>query len=160
MEANQITKQALDFQKGVFSSWYGAMSIVQDQAALAVDTMLNQASWISDERRQAMLSWVSTCKKERDRLKRYLEDSLSGLEKYLGQEIKAAPAKPQKPNAEEIKAAPAKPQKPNAEEIKAAPAKAQKPNAEEIKAAPAKAQKTASEEIKAAPAQETKKAAQ
>jgi hypothetical protein len=122
MEANQITKQALDFQKGVFSSWYGAMSIVQDQAASAVDTMLNQASWIPDEGRQAILSWVSTCKKERDRLKHYMEDSLSGLEKYLGQEIKAAPAKAQKTTAEEIKAAPAKPHKPAAEEIKAAPA--------------------------------------
>jgi hypothetical protein len=122
LEANQITKQVLDFQKGVFFSWYDAMSIVQDQAASAVDTMLNQASWIPDEGRHAILSWASTCKKERDRLKHHMEDSLSGLEKYLSQEIKAAPAKPQKPTAEEIKAAPAKPQKPTAEEIKAAPA--------------------------------------
>jgi hypothetical protein len=122
MNANEITKQALDFQKGVFASWYGAMSILQDQAASAVDTMLNQASWIPDQGRQVISSWVSTCKKERDRFKGYMEESFSGLEKCLVPELKAAPAKPQKPTVEEKKAAPAKPSKPAAEEIKAEPA--------------------------------------
>jgi hypothetical protein len=107
MEANQITKQVLDFQKGVFTSWYDAMSIVQDQAASVVDTMLNQTSWIPDEGRQALSSWVSTCKKERDRFKGYMEEHFSSLEKYVAQEIKSTPAKPQKPAAEDIKTAPA-----------------------------------------------------
>ncbi|MGD9369175.1 MAG: hypothetical protein PVH87_25940 [Desulfobacteraceae bacterium] len=57
MGTNPITKQVLDFQKGAFSSWYGAMSILQEQAAFTVDTMLNQASWIPEEGRQAILSW-------------------------------------------------------------------------------------------------------
>ena len=69
MNANEITKQALDFQKGVFASWHGAMSILQDQAALAVDTMLDQTSWIPDQGRQVISSWVTTCKNERDRLR-------------------------------------------------------------------------------------------
>lgn len=124
MQANQITKQVLAFQKGVFSSWCGAAAILQDQAASTVDAMLNQASWIPvhDQWRQDILRWVSTCNKERDRFIVYVEESLSNLEKYLVPEIKAAPAKAQTPTAEKIKAAPAKAQKPAAEEIKAAPA--------------------------------------
>ena len=44
MNTKEITKQALDFQKGVFDSWYGAMSDLQDQAAAAVGTMLKLGS--------------------------------------------------------------------------------------------------------------------
>jgi hypothetical protein len=124
MQANQITKQVLAFQKGVFSSWCSAASIMQDQVTSTVDAMLNQASWIPvpDQWRQGISAWVSTCKTERDRLKGYMEESLSSLEKCLVPEIKAASAKAQTPTAEKIKVAPVKPQKPAAVEIKAAPA--------------------------------------
>ncbi len=122
MNTNEITKQALDFQKGVFDGWYGAMSILQDQAALAVDTMLNQTSWIPDQGRQVISSWVSSCKNERDRFKAYMDESFSGLEKYLAQEKKAAPARPVKPAAEVKTAAPEKKSKAAAVEEKKAPA--------------------------------------
>jgi hypothetical protein len=120
--ANKIAKQSLDLQKGVFAGWYGAMSILQDQAASAVDMVLDQTSWIPDEGRQIISSWLSTCKNERDRYRVYMEESFSGLEKCLVPELKAAPAKPQKPTVEAKKAAPPKPSKPAAEEIRAAPA--------------------------------------
>jgi hypothetical protein len=122
MNANEIASQSLDFQKGVFTSWYGAMSILQDQAASAVDMVLDQTSWIPDEGRQIISSWLSTCKNERDRYRVYMEESFFGLEKYLAQDIKTPLARPGKPAAEAKKTAPAKPPKPAAEEIKAAPA--------------------------------------
>ncbi len=108
MNTNEITKQALDFQKGVFESGYGVMGILQDQAALAVDTMLNQTIWIPDQGRQVISSWASTCKNERDRYKAYMDESFSGLEKYLAQEIRATPARTAKPAAEVKTTAPEK----------------------------------------------------
>jgi hypothetical protein len=105
MEAYQITKQAFYFQKGALSSWLDVLSILQDQADLTVNTVLNQASWIPDEDRQVILNWASACKNEGDRYKTYVEESFSDLEKYLVQEIKDAPAKAKKAAAEEIKAA-------------------------------------------------------
>jgi hypothetical protein len=105
MEAYQITKQAFDFQKGAFSSWFDVLSILQDQADLTVDTMFNQASWIPNEGRQVILDWVSACKNEGDRYKDYVDEIFSGLEKYLVQEIKGAPAEDKKADAEETKAA-------------------------------------------------------
>ena len=137
MQANPITKQVLDVQKGAFSSWYGAMSSLQEQAALTVDTMLNQATWIPDEGRQGILSWVSAWKSEGDRFKTYVEECYSDLEKRLVQEIRTAPAKPKQAVAGAKKAAPAKPKQAVAGVKKAAPAKSQKPVAEEEKAAPA-----------------------
>jgi hypothetical protein len=122
MNTNEISKQALDFQKGVFASWYGALAILQDQAASAVDTMLNQTSWIPDQGRQVILSWVSACKDERERFKAYMDESFSGLEKYIAQDIGAASARPAKPPAEVKTAAPEKKTKAGAVEEKKAPA--------------------------------------
>ena len=108
MEPNQITKQALDYQRGAFSSWYGAMSIIQEQAAVAVNTMLSQASWIPDQGRQVILSWLSACKNECDRCKVYVEENFSGLEKYFVQEKKGVPvAESKKPAPKEKNTAPA-----------------------------------------------------
>lgn len=115
---NEIARQVLDFQKGAFASWYDAMSIFQDQAATAVDTLLNQTGWFPDEGRQVISSWTSACKNERDRYKIYLEESISGLEKFLARETKTVPVSPGDPAAEAKAAAPEIKSKPAAVEKK------------------------------------------
>ena len=92
MEYNQITKQAIDFQKSAFNSWYNAVTMVQDQAAAAVETLMNQTSLVPEDGRQAITSWVGACQAERNRFKSYVDDSFSGLEKRLAQKRKNAPA--------------------------------------------------------------------
>jgi len=92
MEYNQITKQAIDFQKSAFNSWYNAVTVVQDQTAAAVETMMNQTSLVPEDGRQAIKSWVSVCQEERNRFKSYVDDSFSGLENRLAQKSKRAPA--------------------------------------------------------------------
>jgi len=94
IEYNQIAKQAVDFQKNAFESGYNVVSRVQDQAAEAVETMLNQTSLVPEEGRQAIKSWVNACQEERKRFKSYVEGSFSGLEKNLARESKSVPAKP------------------------------------------------------------------
>ncbi|MBC2744925.1 MAG: hypothetical protein HGJ93_18345, partial [Desulfosarcina sp.] len=48
MEYNQITKQAIDFQKSIFTNGYNAVAMIQDQAVAAVDTMMNQTSLVPE----------------------------------------------------------------------------------------------------------------
>ena len=93
MDYNQITKQAMDFQKTAFNSWYNAVTMVQDQAVSAVETMMNQTSLVPEDGRQAIKGWVSACQEERNRFKSYVEDSFSGLEKHLAKESKSVSAK-------------------------------------------------------------------
>ena len=97
MEYNQITKQAIDFQKSAFNSWYNAVTMVQDQASSAVETMLDKTSLVPEDGRQAIKSWVNACQEERNRFKSYVEDSFSGLEKSLAPESKSAPKAIAKP---------------------------------------------------------------
>jgi len=104
--AQETAKETLGFQKGSFTCWWDAMSILQDQAALAADKILNESGLISDEGRQVLSNWIGTCKNERDRYKVYMEESFSVLERHFAQNTKGAPARPDKPAAEAKKAAP------------------------------------------------------
>lgn len=96
MAYNQIAKQVIDFQKTSFSSWYDAVTLIQNQASSAVDTMLDQSTWIPEDGRQAILSWIDVCEQERDRLKRYIDDSFTGVEKLVSSGKKSSPAKAKK----------------------------------------------------------------
>lgn len=129
--ADEIAKQVIDFQKGAFVSWYGAISSMQDQAASAADMMLNQTDWIPDEGRAIILSWFVACLNERDRLKVFLQDGYSQLEKYLAQQTAPVPARAQRSEVKEKTAAPEIKSKVAAVEQKvAAPAQETKPSAQ------------------------------
>ena len=93
MAYNQIAKQAIDFQKSAFINGYNAVARVQDQAASAVETMMNQTSLVPEAGRQAIKSWINACQEDRNRFKSYVEDGFSGLEKHLAPESKIVPVK-------------------------------------------------------------------
>jgi hypothetical protein len=88
---NQIAKKAVVFQKNSFINGYDAVARVQDQAAEAVDTLMNQTSLVPAAGRQAIKSWVNACQEERNRFKSYVEDGFSSLEKRFAGESKSAP---------------------------------------------------------------------
>ena len=81
---DQIAKQVIDFQKNSFSSIFDAVATLQDQTVNAVDTVLDQTTWLPDDGRKAIQSWVDVCQEERGRFKSYVDDGFNGLEKYLG----------------------------------------------------------------------------
>lgn len=93
MAYNQIAKQVIDFQKTSFSSWFDAVSLMQNQAVSTLDTMLDQSTWVPEEGRQAISSWINVCEQERDRFKRYIDDSFTGAEKLVAPAKKSAAAK-------------------------------------------------------------------
>lgn len=130
MEAKQITKNMLDIQKGAFSSWCDLLSIFQDQTDLTVNTILDQAQWMPNEGRKALLSWVSACKKEGDRYKTYVADSFSGVEKFIAKETNSTPAKPAKKTTTEKKVVTMKPKAAATKETVAATAKTKAPISE------------------------------
>jgi len=93
---NQIAKQMIDFQKTSFSSIFDAMATFQDHAVNAVDTVLDQTTWLPEDGRKAYQGWVDACQEERDRFKSYVDDGFSGLEKYLGSVKTSGSAKAKK----------------------------------------------------------------
>ncbi|MDJ0666578.1 MAG: hypothetical protein QNJ61_04850 [Desulfobacterales bacterium] len=83
MQANKISKQAINFQKMTFENWYKAMTLVQDQAVSTMDKVLDQATWIPEDGRNAIQKMVGAIQDERDRFKSYVDDSFITIEKAL-----------------------------------------------------------------------------
>ena len=96
MEYSQITRQVLDFQKMSFSNWYDTVTMLQDQAASAMDMVLDHNAWLPEEGRKAIQSWVNACQQERGRFKSYVDQGFAGLEKMVVETKKTAPPKPKK----------------------------------------------------------------
>lgn len=93
MEYTEITKQVIDFQKMSFSNWYNAVAMVQDQTTSAMDMVLDQSTWVPEEGRKAVQSWLDACQQERNRFKAYVDEGFTSMEKYLAKGGKAASAK-------------------------------------------------------------------
>ena len=81
MEYNQITKQAIDFQKSIFMSGYNAMTMVQDQFERVAKTALEQATWLPAEGRQAIEKGTETYKSACQIFKQQVDDSYKQVEK-------------------------------------------------------------------------------
>lgn len=83
MEANQMTKKFLNFQKGAITQWCDVMTSIQDRTASSLTAVLARSLWMPDEGCQMIENWVSACKKGCYDYKELVEDSISGLEDVL-----------------------------------------------------------------------------
>jgi hypothetical protein len=99
MDYTQITKQVVDFQKMSLANVYNAVTIVQEQTASAVDTILEQNSWLPEQGREAMQSWINVCRQEQVRFKRFVDQSFSSMEQFLNQDKKPVSTKAKKQKA-------------------------------------------------------------
>jgi len=90
MEPNQMTKKIIDFQKMSFDHLYNTMALIQDQAESTLDLMLNQSTWIPENGRNALSSWVNVCQQERGRFKSYVDKGFATLEKTVTETAKPA----------------------------------------------------------------------
>lgn len=99
MEYTQISKQVIDFQKMSFSNWYDTVTMLQDQATSAMNIVLQQNTWVPEEGRKAIQTWVNACQQERGRFKSYVDEGFSDLEKYVVEGKKGVQTKIRKQEA-------------------------------------------------------------
>ncbi len=84
MLQNPLMKQMLDFQKTSFDSSFNAVAKLQEQGENMMGMFLNQAVWIPNEGKKAVLDWVDVLKKGRDQFKQTVELNFSKMESGLG----------------------------------------------------------------------------
>jgi hypothetical protein len=80
---NDITKQVMDFQKNTFTSWFDAVSQMQDQAVSATETLMNQSGLASGENSKALEPWVEVFKNNRKNLKKQIDENFKQAEKLM-----------------------------------------------------------------------------
>lgn len=83
MDQNQILKQMIEFNQAAFNNTFNALIMLQDQFESVANTVLEQATWLPAEGRNAIEDWVQSYKTGRDNYKQYMEDSYQQVEKFF-----------------------------------------------------------------------------
>jgi hypothetical protein len=73
----------VDFNKGAFNNAFNAMVMVQDQTETLATSMLNQATWLPEEGKNAVREWVDAFKKGRDAYKKTVDDAFAKVEEFF-----------------------------------------------------------------------------
>jgi hypothetical protein len=84
MDQKQILKQMTAFCQATFDSAFNASALLQDQFELMANTVLEQATWLPAEGRQAIENWVEACKTGRANYKKHVDDSYKKVQEYFG----------------------------------------------------------------------------
>jgi hypothetical protein len=98
MDAKQVTQQMISYQKQTFNSFQSAWEMAQTQTSSAMDKMMDQATWMPSQGRQALENWRSLMKAEQERFTAYVDRSFAIYEKMVTAPQAVTPVKKQKTN--------------------------------------------------------------
>ncbi len=83
MEQKQLLKQMIEFNQAAFNNTFNAVVMLQEQFERVAHTVLEQATWLPAEGRNAIENWVQSFKTGRDNYKQYMEESYKQVEKFF-----------------------------------------------------------------------------
>lgn len=98
MEALNIARQMLAFQKQAVNNFQSMWDFAQTQTSATVDRLVEHAAWMPQENRQALENWRTLVKQERERFSVYVDQCFVVYEKMLDAPQAAPPAKTKKTN--------------------------------------------------------------
>lgn len=83
INTNEITKQVIDFQKSAFNNWYDAVSMMQDQATAATESLISKSGLVPADSNKTVEKWIEVFKANRTNLKKQIDDNFKQAEKLL-----------------------------------------------------------------------------
>ena len=83
MDSAKIAKQMIDFQKTMFDNTFNAMVLVQEQTERMADSLLDQATWMPAEGKDAISGWVDAFKKGREDFKKSVDENFKRVEDFF-----------------------------------------------------------------------------
>ena len=93
MDQAIIAKQMIDFQKTMFDNTFNAMVMVQEQTERMATTLLDQATWMPAEGKNAISGWVDAFKKGREDFKKGVDENFKRVEDFFSTFDKAQKTK-------------------------------------------------------------------
>ena len=93
MDPAIIAKQMIDFQKTMFDNTFNAMVLVQEQTERMATTLLDQATWMPAEGKNAISGWVDAFKKGREDFKKGVDENFKRVEDFFSTFDKAQKTK-------------------------------------------------------------------
>ncbi|RZB37806.1 MAG: hypothetical protein SRB2_00908 [Desulfobacteraceae bacterium Eth-SRB2] len=81
MEQFQIIKQMTQFNKNAFDNSYNTMTLFREQNEKMANSLLDQATWMPEEGKKALIEWMKSYKKGCEDLKKIVDQNYQNLEK-------------------------------------------------------------------------------
>lgn len=83
MDQKLIAQQMIQFNKTAFDNSFNAMSMVYEQNEKMMGTFLQQATWIPEEGRKAIETWIQTYKKGCEDFKKQADENYQKVEEFF-----------------------------------------------------------------------------
>ena len=83
MDQKAIVKQMIDFNKATFDNSFSAMVMVQEQTEKMVSTLIEQATWMPEEGKNAINEWVQAYKKGRTDFKNTVDENFKKVTDFF-----------------------------------------------------------------------------
>ncbi len=96
MDAMNVTRQMLAYQKQAVNNFQNMWDFAQTQTSTTVDRLMDQTEWVPQEGRQTLENWRTLMKQERERFSAYVDQCFVVYEKMLDAPQAATPAKAKK----------------------------------------------------------------
>jgi hypothetical protein len=94
METTQFVQPVVNANKIAFQTWFQSVSAMQDQAEQMMNYVWNQTPMVPESSKKVVNEWVNLLKKERENVKKTVDQSFESLEQLLaGTEAKQEKAK-------------------------------------------------------------------
>lgn len=83
MDNKQMINQVIKFNKTIFDNAFKAMTMAQEQGEKIITAALDQASWLPEEGKTAVLNWLKTCRKGGETFKSAVDEQYQKVEDYF-----------------------------------------------------------------------------
>ena len=83
MDPNAMLKQMLEFNKTAFDNSFNAMLTIQEQNAKMVNTFMEQATWMPEEGKKVVRTWVDSYKKGCKDFKKAADENYKKVEEFF-----------------------------------------------------------------------------
>jgi hypothetical protein len=84
MDQKEVFKQMVEFNKKAFDNAFNAMVMIQEQNEKMLQTMLGQASWMPEDGKKVINTWLDTYKQGRDDYKKLVEENFRKVDEFFG----------------------------------------------------------------------------
>ncbi len=83
MDNKQIVNQVIKFNKTILDNAFKAMTMAQEQGEKMIATTLDQASWLPEEGKKAIMNWVKAYQKGSETFKSAVDEQYKKVEDYF-----------------------------------------------------------------------------
>ena len=83
MDNKVIVNQVIKFNKTIFDNAFKAMTMAQEQGEKMITSSLDQASWLPEEGKNAILNWIKAYQKGSETFKSAVDEQYKKVEDYF-----------------------------------------------------------------------------